>query len=91
MLIEAIGWVSSLILILTIGKQIHKQWQTRSSEGVSRWLFAGQLTASLGFTVYSLLVDNWVFVVTNGIMVANGLAGWAITARFRRDEAKSRP
>lgn len=90
MLIESIGWMSSLILIVTIAKQVQKQWRTRSAEGVSRWLFAGQLAASAGFTVYSILLRNWVFAVTNGIMVLNGLAGWAITARFRRDEAKSR-
>lgn len=32
---EVIGWASSLILILTIGKQVYKQWQDGSSEGVS--------------------------------------------------------
>jgi hypothetical protein len=32
---------------------------------VSKWLFVGQATASGGFLCYSLLVNNWVFVVTN--------------------------
>jgi hypothetical protein len=34
--IEMIGWVSSAWLVLTIGKRIHKQWQEKTSEGVSR-------------------------------------------------------
>lgn len=84
MLTEAIGWASSLILILTIAKQVHKQWRDRTSAGVSTWLFVGQLAASTGFTIYSLLVKNWVFAVTNGIMVINGLLGYAITVRFRK-------
>jgi hypothetical protein len=29
-----IGWVSSMLLVLTIGKQIYKQWQEESSEGL---------------------------------------------------------
>jgi MtN3 and saliva related transmembrane protein len=33
MMTEAIGWASSLILLLTIGKQIFKQWQEGTSEG----------------------------------------------------------
>jgi uncharacterized protein with PQ loop repeat len=80
-MIEVVGWASSVILIVTIAKQVHKQWHDRTSAGVSTWLFVGQLAASVGFTIYSLLVRNWVFAVTNGIMVLNGLLGYAITMR----------
>ena len=81
---EAVGWVSSLILVLTIAKQVYKQWQEGSSEGVSKWLFVGQMAASLGFTVYSWLVSNWVFVVTNAVMLVNGLLGLLIVLHHRR-------
>ena len=84
---EAVGWLSSVILLVTIGKQVHKQWHDESSEGVSKWLFIGQMAASLGFTVYSWLVRNWVFVVTNALMVLNGLVGLVITMRHRRHRA----
>jgi MtN3 and saliva related transmembrane protein len=83
---EAIGWASSFILVLTIAKQVYKQWHEGSSEGVSKWLFVGQMAASLGFTVYSWLVDNWVFVVTNSLMLLNGLLGLIIVLRHRRRE-----
>ncbi|MGA9998347.1 MAG: hypothetical protein WBP93_23235 [Pyrinomonadaceae bacterium] len=83
-MIEAIGWVSSFILVLTIGKQVYKQWQDETSEGVSKWLFIGQMGASLGFTIYSYLVRNWVFVVTNAVMLLNGLAGFIITLHHKR-------
>lgn len=78
---ELIGWASSVILVLTIAKQVHKQWQAGTSEGVSKWLFIGQLAASSGFTVYSYLIHSWVFVVTNGLMVVNAIVGWALTSR----------
>jgi MtN3 and saliva related transmembrane protein len=86
--IEAIGWTSSLILITTIGKQIHKQWHDRTSAGVSVWLFVGQLAASTGFTIYSLLLRNWVFAVTNGVLLFSGLLGYAITIHHRRAAAR---
>jgi MtN3 and saliva related transmembrane protein len=85
-LTEAVGWVSSLILVLTIAKQVYKQWQEGSSEGVSKWLFVGQMAASLGFTIYSWLVSNWVFVVTNAVMLVNGLLGLLIVLHHRRRE-----
>lgn len=88
---EIIGWASSLILVLTIAKQVYKQWQEGSSEGVSRWLFVGQMAASLGFTIYSWLVSNWVFVVTNALMLVNGLLGLLIVLRHRRREQRQTP
>lgn len=84
-MIEAIGWASSVMLLLTIAKQIHKQWHEGSSEGVSKFLFVGQMSASFGFTVYSYLVKNWVFVVTNALMFLNGLVGLALTLRQKHD------
>ncbi len=85
---EAIGWISSMILVVTIAKQVYKQWHDDSSEGVSKWLFVGQISASLGFTVYSWLVSNWVFVVTNAVMLLNGIAGLSIVIYHRRRAQK---
>jgi MtN3 and saliva related transmembrane protein len=87
---DLIGWLSSLILVATIAQQVHKQWKSNTSEGVSRWLFLGQLSASIGFTIYSLMVRNWVFVVTNALMIANALAGYWIVMRHRR-RARQKP
>jgi MtN3 and saliva related transmembrane protein len=81
---EAIGWFSSFILVLTIGKQVYKQWSSGSSEGVSKWLFVGQITASAGFTLYSVLVRNWVFVVTNALLLVSAIVGGLIVIKHRR-------
>lgn len=88
-MIEVIGWFSSIVLVLTIGKQVFKQWQAGTSEGVSKWLFVGQLTASTGFTVYSVLIGNWVFVVTNALMLANALLGFFVVLHHRRRDRRN--
>ena len=82
-MIEVIGWASSVVLILTIATQIARQWRDHTSAGVSTWLFVGQLAASVGFTIYSLLVRNWVFAVTNGKYMH-------VSSRNRSDSARSR-
>lgn len=82
--VELTGWLSSFVLVLTIAKQVYKQWREGASRNVSKWLYIGQLAASIGFTIYSWLVGNLVFVVTNGIMVLNGLAGLLIVLHHRR-------
>lgn len=83
---EAIGWLSSFVLLLTIGNQVYHQWKKGTSKGVSTWLFVGQITASTGFTLYSLLVDNWVFVVTNSLLLVSALVGLVIVLKHRRAE-----
>lgn len=81
---DAIGWASSLILLLTLIRQVYKQWKDGETEGVSSWLFIGQLFSSIGFTVYSYLVGNWVFTVTNGILTVNNIIGICLYFYFKK-------
>ena len=86
---ESIGWVSSAVLLMTISRQVYTQWRTQDTAGVSRWLFVGQLTASVGFTVYSLMLRNWVFVVTNATMLLTALLGQGIYLRNLKRNARA--
>ena len=72
---EGVGWAASLILLLTMGRQVYSQWKAPSVEGVSAWLFIGQCAASVGFVVYSVMLRNWVFVFTNAFMLATAIVG----------------
>ena len=85
---EAIGWFSSFVLVLTIANQVYKQWKSGTSKGVSKWLFVGQITASTGFTLYSVLVRNWVFVVTNALLLVSAIVGGLIVLKHRRAQRR---
>ena len=69
------------MLLMTLGQQVKSQWSSGESRGVSRWLFAGQLVASVGFSLYSYLLSNWVFLATNLLLVINALLGEWVTIR----------
>lgn len=86
--VDLIGWASSVVLLLTIGRQVFTQWRTRSDAGVSRWLFIGQLSASAGFALYSYLLHNWVFLVSNIALLGTGIAGELI---YLKNKRKKRP
>ena len=81
---EIIGWASSLILLATLIKQVYKQWKDGTSEGISKWLFVGQLAASIGFTIYSYLVGSWVFMATNALLTINNIIGIFLYFYFRK-------
>lgn len=84
MLTDSIGWASALILAMTISRQVYSQWRTRSCAGISHWLFIGQIAASLGFVVYSFLVENWVFVAVNIFILLTAVVGQFIYLRNKR-------
>lgn len=88
---ELIGWFAAAVLLATIGRQVYSQWRDRSTKGLSRWLFIGQMTASVAFVVYSWLLDNWVFVVTNLLMLATAVVGECVLLANRRRSACSGP
>lgn len=83
MITDMIGWICALILVATISRQVYTEWRTGSIEGLSKWLFVGQLCASLGFTVYSYLVENWVFVFANFFIFLTAVVGQCIYVRNR--------
>lgn len=87
-MIEVVGWASSFILLLTLVKQVYKQWSDKTAEGISKWLFIGQLAASIGFTYYSFQTGNRVFTFTNGALTINNIIGIALYFIFRSRAGK---
>lgn len=87
MLTDLIGWTATAVLLATIARQVYSQWRQRSTQGVSSWLFIGQLAASTGFLIYSYLLGNWVFVVSNAaLLVTAALGQWIFWHNRRREE-----
>lgn len=82
--IDAIGWAASIVLVITLTRQVAKQWRDRSTQGLSKWLFIGQTTASCLFLLYSWLLGNWVFVVTNAFLLVTAVVGQGLYWRNSR-------
>ena len=83
---EILGWASSMILLATLLRQVYRQYRERSTQGVSSWLFIGQLTASTGLLIYSFLLKNWVFVFTNAALLLTAIIGQMIYQRNAREQ-----
>ncbi|MGN6151708.1 MAG: hypothetical protein ACTHOH_06800 [Lysobacteraceae bacterium] len=85
---DAVGWAASAILLTTLIAQVHKQWKSGDTQGISRWLFTGQIAASVGFVCYSALVGNAVFVFTNASILLTALVGQGVYRLNRRRRGK---
>lgn len=80
---EFIGWAASCFLVASMSYQVFTQWRSGNSDGVSPWLFVGMFTAASGFTVYAVMVENLVFIVTNGLVALSAALGLAICLHHR--------
>ncbi|MGB8841058.1 MAG: SemiSWEET family transporter [Aliidongia sp.] len=85
---DAIGWAGAAILLATIGRQVYVQWRDETSVGLSKWLFIGQSVSSVIFTIYSLMLANWVFAVTNGALLLTAIIGQILFVRYRRKSSR---
>lgn len=86
---EVIGWAASALLLVTLSQQIWKQAHADDVRGVSKWLFLGQSLSSLGFVAYSVLVGDWVFIVTNSCILLTAVVGQVVIWRRRRRAGRS--
>jgi uncharacterized protein with PQ loop repeat len=77
------GWAAVAVLFATMSAQAWKEWRDRVKHGVSRWFFLGQVTSSLLFLAYSVMVDNRIFVVGNALVLAAAIVGGGILAYNR--------
>lgn len=88
---DLVGWAATAVLMATLIRQIRTQWTADSVEGVSIWLFVGQMAASVLFIVYSALVSNPVFVVTNALILLTAVVGQVLAVVKRRRQAEDGP
>ena len=87
---QSIGWASSVVLLTTLLRQVYTQAKSHNVSGVSRWLFIGQVSASVGFTIYSLLLHNWVFATSNIAILMTAIAGEAIYLHNKHAQREAR-
>ena len=84
---DLIGWASTVILLLTVGRQAWSQWKQRSAAGLSRWLFVGRSRRG-GLRGCSWLLDNYVFVVSNVFLLIIAAVGQGLYLRNSRRETE---
>lgn len=82
--VNGIGVVAAVILMITLIAQTARQWREKTTRGVARWFFLGQVTASLGFVVYSVLTGSMLFAVTNALILLSALGGYVVLRLNRK-------
>jgi MtN3 and saliva related transmembrane protein len=83
-LTEAVGWASTPLLLATIGRPVYSEWRSKATAGLSHGYSSDKSRASSGFTIYCILLHNWVFLFSNVAMLVMGITGEVIYISNRR-------
>lgn len=79
-----VGLLATAILIATLSAQTIKQWREHTTRGIARWFFLGQVSASVCFIIYSLMIGSVLFAVANTLILLSAFAGYVVLRVNRR-------
>ena len=67
------GYAAGAITSLTFLPQVIKTWKQKSAKDVSLMMFIIAAINEIMWVVYGALLDNWVIILTNAIVLAMSL------------------
>ncbi len=79
---DILGYSAGAITSLTFLPQVIKTWKLRSARDVSLLMFIIAAVNEIMWIVYGALLDNWVIILTNSIVLAMSLTMIFFKLRF---------
>ncbi|MEI9809492.1 MAG: SemiSWEET transporter [Bacteroidota bacterium] len=67
---EILGYVAGAITTLTFLPQVIKTWKERSAKDISLMMFVIAVANEILWIWYGILLNNWVIILTNSILLA---------------------
>ena len=68
--VDILGYTAGAITCLTFLPQVIKTWKLKSARDVSMMMFIIAAVNEVMWIVYGALLDNWVIILTNAIVLA---------------------
>ncbi|MBS1758942.1 MAG: SemiSWEET transporter [Bacteroidetes bacterium] len=70
---DILGYTAGAITSLTFLPQVIKTWKAKSAKDVSLMMFVIAAVNEAMWIVYGAMLDNWVIILTNAIVLAMSL------------------
>ncbi len=81
---EILGYTAGAITSLTFLPQVIKTWKEKSAKDVSLLMFIIAAINEVMWIVYGALLNNWVIILTNAIVLAMSLTMIYLKLRYNR-------
>ncbi len=81
---DILGYAAGAITSLTFLPQVVKTWREKSAKDVSLLMFIIAAINEVMWIVYGALLDNWVIILTNAIVLSMSLIMIFLKLRYNR-------
>ena len=81
--IEILGYAAGAVTAFTFLPQVIKTWKEKSAKDVSLLMFVIAAINEVMWIVYGALLDNWVIILTNAIVLAMSLTMIYLKLRYK--------
>lgn len=84
MFVHVLGYVAGAITALTFLPQVIKTWREKSAKDISLLMFLIAATNEVMWIVYGALLENWVIILTNSVVLVMSLTMIFLKLRYNR-------
>ncbi len=81
--VDILGYAAGAITSLTFLPQVIKTWREKSAKDVSLLMFIIAAVNEVMWIAYGALLDNWVIILTNAIVLAMSLTMIYLKFRYK--------
>ncbi len=80
--VDLLGYAAGAITSLTFLPQVIKTWKEKSAKDVSLLMFIIAAINEVMWIAYGALLDNWVIILTNAIVLAMSITMIALKLKY---------
>ena len=81
--VDILGYSAGAITSLTFLPQVIKTWRSRSAADISMMMFVIAAINEVMWIMYGVLLNNWVIILTNAIVLSMSLTMLYFKLRFK--------
>lgn len=81
--VDILGYSAGAITSLTFLPQVIKTWKEKSAHDISMLMFIIAAVNEVMWIAYGALLDNWVIILTNAIVLSMSLTMIGFKLRYR--------
>ena len=81
--VDILGYSAGAITSLTFLPQVIKTWKVKSAKDISLLMFVIAAVNEVMWIIYGALLDNWVIILTNIIVLSMALTMIYFKLRFK--------
>jgi MtN3 and saliva related transmembrane protein len=82
---QVLGYSAGAVTTLTFLPQVIKTWKEKSAKDISLMMFVIAAINEVMWIAYGILIDNWVIILTNAIVLAMSLTMIYLKFRFNHE------